>query len=73
MKKKHLESLITNRGLSGDSFSDEMYAMRKEQFKKSNPPDNSNCWCDNCKEWSMELKGSIYNCEACENWRYSSS
>lgn len=30
-------------------------------------------YCDTCKEYSMVYKGSVYFCEKCENWHYSSS
>lgn len=73
MKKKLLQSIINSGISNGKNFAIKQEQEYQELLKKSNPPDNGNCWCDTCKEWSMEEKGSVYHCEVCENWHYSSN
>jgi len=44
---------------------EEEYALEQE----NNPPR----YCETCQKYSMIYKGTIYFCEKCENWHYSSS
>lgn len=38
-----------------------------------NNEEAENQYCETCKTYTMEERGTIYFCPTCENWHYSSS